>query len=88
MTRKEEIKLAAYCRYCTSISETTNMQCQCFEEGARWADKTILDKASEWLKKNISNYQNLEYNEFQQCFEYDGYDIEKMIKDFKKAMEE
>jgi len=58
-----------------------------FEEGALWADKTMLKRACEWLKKNIGNYRNWEYNEFHNCVEYDGsYDIEKMIKDLKKAM--
>lgn len=43
----------------------------------------------EWLEKHITNYINWEYNEFHQCVEYDGsYDIEKMISDVRKAMEE
>jgi hypothetical protein len=55
------------------------------EEGRKQA----IEKACEWLGKNISNYRNWEYNEFHQCVEYDGsMDIEKMINDLKKAMEE
>lgn len=47
----------------------------------------VIDKACEWLEKNIRNYINWEYNEFHQCVEYDGgIDIEKMISDFKKVM--
>lgn len=90
MTREEEIKQAAYSRYAIVSSPVVfKAQCNCFIEGAIWSDKTLLDKASEWLKKNISNYINWEYNEFQQCFEYDGsFDIEKMISDFRKEMEE
>lgn len=60
-----------------------------YKEGALLADKTMLKRACEWLKKNIGNYKNWEYNEYNQCVEYDGsYDIEKMINDFKKAMKE
>lgn len=54
---------------------------------AEWKEQCIIKKACEWLEKNISNYQNWEYNEFHQCVEYDGsVDIEKMINDFRKAM--
>lgn len=60
-----------------------------FEEGGKWMHKTMLKRACKWLKKNTSNYQNWEYNEFHNCVEYDGsMDIEKMISEFKKAMKE
>lgn len=137
MIREEEIKQAACSRYAIVSSPVVfKAQCNCFIEGARWADehphkptreeifkelrsnaehterlytlmgqlppieqlavlqmeegrKQAIDKACEWLKKNANNYQNLEYNEFHQCVEYDGsYDIEKMISDFRKTMEE
>jgi hypothetical protein len=26
-----------------------------FEEGAKWADKTMIDKSCEWLKENLPN---------------------------------
>lgn len=89
MKREESIKQEAYRRYCNDSSVTFGLQCNCFESGAKWADKTMIDKACEWLKKNICNYQNWGYNEFHQCVEYDGsIDIEKMISDFRKEMEE
>jgi len=59
----------------------------CAIEMADWKEQQMIDKACEWLGKNIGNYQNWEYNEFHQCVEYDGsFDIEKMISDFRKAM--
>lgn len=48
-----------------------------FQEGAKWADRTMLDKASEWLKIEISNYVS-----------YDGEIDEDLIIDLRKAMEE
>ena len=60
-----------------------------FIAGAKWMEKQMIEKACEWLGKNIRNYINWEYNEFHQCVEYDGgMDIEKMISDMRKAMEE
>ena len=56
---------------------------------AEWKERQMIDKTCEWLEKNITNYIKWEYNEFHQCVEYDGsYDIEKMISDFRKSMEE
>ena len=54
-----------------------------------WKERQMIDKMCEWLEKRITNYIKWEYNEFHQCVEYDGsYDIEKMISDIRKAMEE
>lgn len=45
-----------------------------FIAGAKWADKTMLDKACEWLKEVFSVYEDLtDYNP---------------MEDFRKAMEE
>lgn len=82
MIREEQIREAAYSRYCNDSSITFGLSCNCFEEGAKWADKTMIDKACEWLKENIHKYQ--EYDE-------SGFYHEKnkfLFKDFKKAMEE
>lgn len=54
-----------------------------FEEGAKWADKTLIDKACEWLD-DINFEKMYQYSE-------DGYtffDKESFIYDFRKAMEE
>jgi len=44
MTREEQIKEAAYKRYCNDSSVTFGLQCNCFEEGAKWAAKEFADK--------------------------------------------
>lgn len=54
-----------------------------FEEGAKWADKTMIDKACEWLD-NIDFEMEYHYSD-------DGYTFfnkESFINDFHKAMEE
>lgn len=54
-----------------------------FEEDAKWADKTMIDKACEWLE-DINFEKMYQYSE-------DGYtffDKESFINDFRKAMEE
>lgn len=72
MTREEEIEKAA--QKCKWVSESLNLQ-SAFTEGARWADKTMLDRACEWLKENIDLYayesSNTHYPEIKltECFE-------------------
>ena len=69
MTREEEIIKASH-RYAKPLQKP-------FIDGARWADKTMIDKACEWLEKNADIYNNgtiIALN----C----------LIEDFKKAMEE
>ena len=46
-----------------------------------WADKTIIDKACEWLLDNMSNYVRGNTS-------YYAVSDEKMVKAFRKAMEE
>ena len=77
MTREEQIKEAAYKRYCNSSSITFNLMRGCFEDGAKWADKTMIEKACEWLQDNLAS--------FWQCKIYN--DI-AFVNDFKQAMEE
>lgn len=50
-----------------------------FQAGAEWADKTMLDKACEWIKANMPNYIN-----FEEGFIYEV----DMADAFKQAMEE
>lgn len=58
-----------------------------FEEGAKWADKTMIVKVCEWLKDMACIYAYWEYNG--DTYEKEVvYDTEQLIKDFKKAMEE
>lgn len=46
-----------------------------FEEGAEWADKTMIDKACEWLQEEVLN-------------DYKGVVWDQIVEDFRKAMEE
>lgn len=50
MTRKEEIKKAA--QECKWISKSLNLQ-SAFTEGANWADKTMLDRAENYLRSKL-----------------------------------
>ena len=83
MTRREEIvKATKECRedyvglgrYLTSDDIA-----DAFEEGAEWADKTMIEKACQWMKEQV--YQ-----------EYGGGPLERLIPDeriadFREAME-
>ena len=55
-------------------------------DGAEWADKTMLDRACEWLKENMGNYI------IEHPFFPSGSSVtveeDKMVEDFRKAMEE
>jgi hypothetical protein len=60
MKRKEEIENAA--QKCKWISQSLNLQ-SAFIEGANWADKTMLDRACEWLRFRVSVDVPIETNE-------------------------
>lgn len=80
MTREEQIIETAKFIYSPSsgIPQSLPMRVG-FIEGAKWADKTMIDKAYEWLLDNSRNY-----------FEASGYhtwiNYGKLADDFKKAM--
>lgn len=51
-----------------------------FEEGAKWADKTMLENACSWLTKHLYDYDHVEgYEVFR--------DVNNFVNDFRKAME-
>lgn len=72
MTREKEIKQAS-----EEVLGTIEYQCG-FADGARWADKTMLEKALNWIHDNLCYYD-------EDGFDADGNGI---LKDFKQAMEE
>ena len=85
MTRREEIvKATKECRkdyVGLGRHLTSNDIADAFEEGAEWADKTMIEKACDWLKENIWVYIN-----YESC---SGEELENdVIEDFRKAMEE
>jgi hypothetical protein len=54
-----------------------------FEEGAKWADKTMIDKACEWINMNIIDYI-VEGSREGISLE----DKKQLIEDFRNTMEE
>lgn len=78
MTREEEIKKAKALFYASSDDYT--FYNKGFEEGAKWADKTLIEKACEWLKENLPNRM---YD--RNCC-LDNF-TEYLIEDLRKAME-
>ena len=91
MTREEEINLIADC----AVPDDKYKE---FKDGiiwgAKWADKTMIDKACEWMKKVL--YIHTEVNEDKDWCTYNPIDyvtsdfesVEEFIKEFSKAMEE
>lgn len=75
MKRNEEIEKAA--QECEWISKSLNLQ-SAFIEGANWADKTMLDRACEWLE----NRYNIE-----KCLGILTSKTEDLSKAFRQAME-
>lgn len=78
MTRKEERVKYAMSLQCKGMEDEE--QKEIFRlavlDGAVWADKTMIEKAAQWLASNV------------RC---DGYTLQtksKLISDFRKVMEE
>lgn len=83
MTRKEEIEKNAEERTLEIFGELDDFQdvTDGFIEGANWADKTMIQKASKWIEENIIDYIEADSTRY--------YVNDKvLIYDFKKAMEE
>jgi hypothetical protein len=82
MTRREEIEKAAFNYINSDAVSPENMQLAFgdFINGAQWADKTMIEKACEWLKFN-TNWDD-EWDDMGKNMNYG------MIEEFRKAMEE
>lgn len=80
MTREEEIKQAEI-KYsndtlfdgCDYIGQVAKQEA--FIAGAKWADKTMIDKACRWLDQQL-------------FIKYDSDAITRFINNFRKTMEE
>ena len=76
MTRREEIENAAKQKY-PYEGGTKGLICEnsipIFIQGAEWADKTMIEKATQWLFENVYDYLNTEDQE--------------RVESFRKAME-
>ena len=92
MTREEEIRRASIeytmgnapkCIGGDAFSEIMDgmNRNHAFEEGAKWADKTMVEKACKWAEENFECYVGADVSEY---YIY----ADDFVKDFRKAMEE
>ncbi len=83
MTRKQQIEGIARRRNPYSGGTKGDISSALMAEfiaGAEWADLTMINKACEWLAKNVNTYLYSTWNDSLRC-------SGKMLDDFKKAME-
>lgn len=59
-----------------------NNHTNAFEAGVEWAEKTLIDKASDWLIENFYNHPHEQYFICSEAFDC----IEEMVEQFMKAM--
>ena len=57
------------------------------EPNAAAEKEKLIEKACNWLENYAGNFLSGEYNEFHHQIEYDGYDTERMVKQFRISME-
>ena len=89
MTREEEEIAVAFNDYRDALKLSTfgdfeyiDIQ-EAFEEGAKWADKTMIEKACKWIEQHQEDYNM--YN----AWRGDYYvDFTSLIIDFRKAMKD
>jgi hypothetical protein len=89
MTREEEIKQEIDLRLAGCFGNYSEGYEEGFIEGAKWADKTMIDKACEWLENELYEVMaepNHYYIYDVQSKSYNS--LEVLINGFKKAMEE
>ena len=79
MTREEQIRQEASEFAFSMSSIRPELNRDSFMEGAKWADKTMIDKACLWLRETAHFY----VSDFTGELDDNG-----LIEDFKKAMEE
>ena len=82
MTREEQIEQAWFCKACLSSHFYDEKS---FKEAAKWADKTMIDKACEWLKNSL--YDTQDNCGYKVVASFDSVDLNEFINDFKRAME-
>jgi hypothetical protein len=82
MTREEQIIEAAKEYYNPKNGAPFSLQMRTgFITGAKWADETMIEKACEWIAKKHHLYKELSFGSL-------STDWHKLIKEFRKAMEE
>ena len=79
MTRREEIQWEAggivNRMIHRGVSEHYDTYYQAFQDGAQWADKTMIEKACKWLYEELNSGDNY-------------YDWDEFLGNFRKAMED
>jgi hypothetical protein len=83
MKREKEIKQEArkyFDDYMDGLKGEVLTVQQTFEDGAKWADRTLIEKACDWIQMNATKY----INAIGGCMYFD---VINSTKDFKKAME-
>lgn len=97
MTRKEQILNKAidyseieenFLEYddCGDVCDDKELIQKAFEESAKWADKTMIEKVCEWLNNEFLQNQDIDGHpnvESRSCVS-----VEELIQNFRKAMEE
>ena len=83
MTREEQIEHAWFCKACLSSHCYDEKS---FKEAAKWADKTMIDKACELL--NILLYNRYAGNGQHEAASCENITKKEFIENFKRLMEE
>jgi hypothetical protein len=78
MTRREEIEHAWFSK---AVQSNHRYDEKSFKEAVEWADKTMIEKACEWIISNMPKY--VKANRLDVFI-----NNEDMANDFKQAMEE
>lgn len=82
MTREEEIKAKSEEYLPDILDDEYPYRAEFvfgFQEGAKWADETMIEKACDWIQMNAMKY----VNSIGGCMYFD---VINSTKDFKKAM--
>lgn len=82
--KTEEIIKAAQAYYPSGILHE-EVKVSAFVRGAKWADKTMLDRACEWLKSNLDYVEDCLGDLMVCSFEHET--VEEFIAAFRQAME-
>ena len=85
MKRKEEINIAAKNKYpyIKGLPQTSAHQA-IFIEGAEWADRTMLDRACEWLENELKETDNK--NGYPTVEGLYFVSVKEFINEFRQAM--
>lgn len=78
MTREEEIRQEISLQLAGSFGNYSEGYEEGFIEGAKWADRTMMERVCNWLKQSEDDYYK--YNAWKGCY----VDFDALIEDLKK----